>query len=568
MGAAFRRRRGGRREADLSATRAVAPAVAIVLSVVTTLGTIVQLTSPQRLLAVGYLGPLWLPAVNLTATMCVLTTAVASRARARGPMGGLTLMLAALLMPSWAEWPAIPATVAVALLASSPLLVAGVALVARVRRARWALALTGVACAVLALAYNPFADPACWESCSDVARPLTAWLPTSASITVAALLELAAIGMIGMALVGGRAMTSGAVVAGSAAALAVLAAAATLRLLGWLDRSTLLAERLLPSVAIIVLTAAAILDEVQLARTRLAMERLVAGLAASGSQLVTLGAGVRSVLFAVGESDAWVDESGRPAPAPDGRCLTLSDASGPTVMLSLAGQAEEAGLLAALTPGARLALRNAQLTAVGKARLAEVQASARRIVTTSDAERRRIERDLHDGAQQRLVSVALHLQVALARVPPPATEVLREAETQVRQALARLRGLAHGLAPAVLAEEGLAAALADLAAGSELAMVLDLQIRGVLDPDAGMAAYCAVSAAVTAAPAESTVEVRAGHDERQLTVRLIVPGATSAEVKAAMGDAEDRVAALGGSLAVHPGGLGTEVTAVIPCESS
>ena len=73
-------------------------------------------------------------------------------------------------------------------------------------------------------------------------------------------------------------------------------------------------------------------------------------------------------------------------------------------------------MLAALTPAIRLALQNAQLAAVAKARLADVQASQRRVVAASDSERRRIERDLHDGAQQRLVSVAFHLKVAL-RVP-------------------------------------------------------------------------------------------------------------------------------------------------------
>ncbi len=84
----------------------------------------------------------------------------------------------------------------------------------------------------------------------------------------------------------------------------------------------------------------------------------------------------------------------------------------------LARPADKGEVLAGLTPATRWALRNAQLAAVARARLAEVQASQRRIVAASDAERRRIERDLHDGAQQRLVSVAFHLRVALAGADP------------------------------------------------------------------------------------------------------------------------------------------------------
>ncbi len=128
----------------------------------------------------------------------------------------------------------------------------------------------------------------------------------------------------------------------------------------------------------------------------------------------------------------------------------------PELLLLLAVRADQSEVLAGLTPATRCALRNAQLAAVARARLAEVQASQRRIVAASDAERRGIERDLHDGANNAWSasrSTRGSPSLVPIRRPPRGSPAPRPG---VRDALAHLRRLAHGIFPSVLATEGLA----------------------------------------------------------------------------------------------------------------
>ena len=140
-----------------------------------------------------------------------------------------------------------------------------------------------------------------------------------------------------------------------------------------------------------------------------------------------------------------------------------------------------------------LALQNARLAAVGRARLAEVRASQRRIVDASDAERQRIERDLHDGAQQRLVGASFQLSLARSRLAAGG-ETLSRTEASVGEALERLRLLGHGIFPATLATEGLAAALEDLARAADLPTTLDVRELGPeLERDVALAAYAVVA---------------------------------------------------------------------------
>jgi len=126
---------------------------------------------------------------------------------------------------------------------------------------------------------------------------------------------------------------------------------------------------------------------------------------------------------------------------------------------------------------ARLALENARLQAETQRQLTEVREARRRIVAAADEERRRIERDLHDGAQQRLVALALELRSAQRRLgedPDPEVERLLAASVaELQAAVGDLRELARGVHPAVLTEEGLAAALESLAARTPLAIEVD-----------------------------------------------------------------------------------------------
>jgi signal transduction histidine kinase len=238
--------------------------------------------------------------------------------------------------------------------------------------------------------------------------------------------------------------------------------------------------------------------------------------------------------------------------------------------LLLAGRADQKQALAGLTPAAWLALRNAQLAAVVKARLADVQASQRRVVAMSDAERRRIERDLHDGAQQRLVSVAFHLRVALRGVDPATAAPLMSTAARVRDALAHLRQLAHGIFPSVLANEGLEAALDELLAASDVPATLDIQI-GNVGADAAMAAYAAVAAALGNVEHPSTAtqaRISAVQDRDMLTVRVEVHAGSRTTAAAAFSEVADRVGALGGRLTLSSTPEDeTVVTAVIPCAS-
>ena len=154
---------------------------------------------------------------------------------------------------------------------------------------------------------------------------------------------------------------------------------------------------------------------------------------------------VQGVHFAVPGEARWVDVAGRDAtdlPGQD-RYVVLSDEFGPVLRFLVARGTDQGDLLAALTPATRLALQNAQLSAVAKARLADVQASQRRVVAASDGERRRIERDL-TTVPSGLVSVAFHLKVALTDVIP---DFRTPGEKKVSPTRFRLRHLAHGIFP-------------------------------------------------------------------------------------------------------------------------
>ena len=188
----------------------------------------------------------------------------------------------------------------------------------------------------------------------------------------------------------------------------------------------------------------------------------------------------------------------------------------------------------------------------------------------SDAERRRIERDLHDGAQQRLVSVAFHLRVALRGVDPATAAPLMSTEARVHDALAHLRQLAHGIFPGVLASEGLEAALDELLAASDVPATLDIQV-GNVGADAAMAAYAAVAAALgnVGHPSAATqARISAVQDRDTLTVRVEVHAGSRTTVAAAFSEVADRVGALGGRLTLSSTPEDeTVVTAVIPCAS-
>src|SRR5207237_969932 len=134
-----------------------------------------------------------------------------------------------------------------------------------------------------------------------------------------------------------------------------------------------------------------------------------------------------------------------------------------------------------------------------RSRLAELQASRARIVAAGDAERRRLERNLHDGAQQRLVALSLALRMARATVAAdhPAAELLDSAGDELMHALEELRELARGIHPAVLSDQGLRAALGALTGRSPVPVRLDVELGSELPPPVEAAAYYVVAEALT-----------------------------------------------------------------------
>jgi signal transduction histidine kinase len=205
----------------------------------------------------------------------------------------------------------------------------------------------------------------------------------------------------------------------------------------------------------------------------------------------------------------------------------------------------------------------------------ELAASRTRVVAAADQARRRIERDLHDGTQQRLVSLVLDLRAAQAAVPPELPELraqLARVADGLTGALEDLRELSRGIHPAVLSEGGLAPALKALARRSAVPVELEVEVPARLAEPVEVAAYYVVSEALanTAKHANASVihvRVQAGDDRLQLSVRDDgVGGATPGRGSGLVG-LTDRVQALGGTITIHsPAGQGTRLQIDLPVQ--
>ena len=206
---------------------------------------------------------------------------------------------------------------------------------------------------------------------------------------------------------------------------------------------------------------------------------------------------------------------------------------------------------------ARLAVDNERLRAEALSQLVDLRASRSRIVEAGDSARRRIERDLHDGAQQRLLALSYELRLARADAETAGDEQLVElldaGSAEVQTALADLRELAHGIYPAILTESGLGPALWTLADTAPLPVeVRDVPVERLPEP-VERAAYAVVAGSIEAAVDHVSVTVRRDGDD----VTIVVAGVAAAlPVRLA-----DRVGALGGHIALENGSL----RAVIPC---
>jgi signal transduction histidine kinase len=224
--------------------------------------------------------------------------------------------------------------------------------------------------------------------------------------------------------------------------------------------------------------------------------------------------------------------------------------------------------LAAFTDLLSTAIANAESRA-------ELAASRARIVAAADETRRRIERDLHDGTQQRLVSLAIELRAAEGRVPsdlPEARAVFSRAAKGLTDAVEDLQEISRGIHPAILSKGGLVPAIKTLARRSAVAVELDLRVEHRLPQQVEVAAYYVVAEALTnvAKYAQATlvdVNVHASDSAIELAVRDDGVGGADPSRGSGLVGLKDRVEALGGTITIASGsGNGTSVVARIPID--
>jgi signal transduction histidine kinase len=219
------------------------------------------------------------------------------------------------------------------------------------------------------------------------------------------------------------------------------------------------------------------------------------------------------------------------------------------------------GTVGEVVRAARLGLENERLHAEREAQLRTLRESRRRIVATADRERRTLERDLHDGAQQRVVALALALRLARLKSAPEdlSSTQLREAEHEVGAALAELRTVARGLFPNELADGGLEAALDSFAESSSISITTDVFLPRRLSSPVESAAFFAVVHLADASRSGARILVRV--EEDGMTLRLEI---TTSQPIQDLTTIEDRVGALGGTVEATSA---QQIRVELPCES-
>lgn len=255
------------------------------------------------------------------------------------------------------------------------------------------------------------------------------------------------------------------------------------------------------------------------------------------------------------------------------------------------------GLLALLTApaiskalaGAEVAMARRLLSPAGSellaARVSTLQESRARVVDAADTERRRIERDLHDGAQQHLVALAMNLGMAKEKLdsdPAAARELVTRAHQEAKDSITELRNVVRGVYPAVLTDRGLDAALSALAARSPVPVRVDVALPGRCSPTAEAVAYFVVSEALTNIARHSgarTATVHVAREGDRLRVAVVDDGRGGAALGngglrggglggSGLAGLRDRVAAVDGRFTVtSPPGGGTTIAVEVPCES-
>ena len=559
------------------------PAVAIafgVVSVPIVLGTNVATTHASLSVRAT--------ALDLIAGLGLIAAGVL--ARERRPIGALTMLIGvAWLAADWVGWATGPGFARSAALVVAPfllplivhLMLAGV-MTSRVARSAVVLAyaVTAVISVGLAAVRDPFLDPDCWSNCTvndflvhadaGLARLLEdVWLRFS--LASWPLVAVCACWLLVRASGPARGATWSVLVP-----TALVAAAETAHLIVLLGdpledprRDAFEAIFDARAAAYIALAAGVTWTVARARSTRAAISRLAADLGEMpepGSLRAVLASALGDpgleVAYPQPGPRRYVDAEGHPVDLghANRRATTAIVRNGEPVAIVVhdAALTEASELERRVGAAARLAVDNERLRAGVLAQLEDLRASRARIVEAGDTARRRIERDLHDGAQQRLLAASFELRLARAAADAggetDAAAVLATSCDRVQAALSELRDLAHGIYPAILTEAGLGPALETLADDAPL----PVEIRELPDerfPEAvERAAYIAVSEAVAGAAAEY-VEVGV-HRAGEVLVVDLGPIEAPLSVQAA-----DRVGALGGTTSLQHGRLRVE----IPC---
>ena len=274
----------------------------------------------------------------------------------------------------------------------------------------------------------------------------------------------------------------------------------------------------------------------------------------------------------------YADLNGRLTELPDpgnGRATTLIEQGGIRVAALVHDPAldDEPELLAAVTAAAGLALENGRLHVELRARLEELRASRGRIIDAGQKERQRLERNLHDGAQQRLIALSLELSVLEDRLDddPEGRARLVQARREIATSLEELRDVARGIHPAVVSGHGLEIALEQLAARAPVHVQLDVELDGRVSERLEVAAYYLVSESLAnigkhAHATKATVEIARTNGIFVVDVVDDGIGGADTELGSGLRGLADRVEALEGRLRVwSPVGGGTRLRAEIPC---
>ena len=527
----------------------------------------------------------------------VLAGLLASLTSQAGPAGDLAVLAGIVwFAPVWVGWEVGPPLVrSIGMLAAGfvfPLLFylvlafPGGRLPATGTRAlAWAVYLEAALAALgLALFRDPYLDPACWANCTDnvflvrslpaLARAVTAadrWFTVAAATTLLAVCAWRLLARRGRA----RVVLVPIVLPAMVFAAATGAHAIALSRMPLEDPGNPAFQLIfdVQNAAVILLAAGLAMGAVMTVVHRRSVARIVASLGAApapgsleSALARALGDPELRVAYWLPDVQRYVDAQGRPVAEPaaaPGRLVTvLMQQDRRVAMVSHAATLPE--LEREFGAAIRLGLENERLQAEILFQLGEVRASRARIVETGDAERRRLERNLHDGAQQRLLALSYDIRLAHASAEAESDDrarlLLEQALADVQAGLGELRELAHGIYPAILTEAGLGPALATLADSASIPVELDDAVQDRYPEVVETAAYLMVAEAIEDAAGRGAgyAAVTVAHLDGRLTVTVEDDGQCRS---ASMTEIADRVGALGGILTVEPTWMGVE----IPC---